>query len=169
MGSEDGQFNLLSRILLLTIPTLCCIYRIITTQLMVRSITHKSSAVISPTSRSSNKLKHPRAIAVDSGGVLYVSEWECDGVYLFSSQGEFVVSLCLDTVRLRVRLLDLLNRPETETKNFCSGKWGTAVAFTRSTAGSGSDKQPRTLLVQRENSITVMIIVFQFQRENSIM
>ncbi len=54
----------------------------------IRSITHKSSAAISST--SSDKLKHPREIAVDGGGVLYVSEWESDGVCLFSSQGEFV-------------------------------------------------------------------------------
>ena len=54
----------------------------------IRSITHKSSAAISST--SSDKLKHPRAIAMDGGGVLYVSEWGSDGVCLFSSQGEFV-------------------------------------------------------------------------------
>ena len=77
------------RISLLTIPTLCCIYRAITTILCKSSqltdISLGSAASKSPT--SGDTLKHPRAITVDGGPVLYVSEWEC---VLFSSQGELI-------------------------------------------------------------------------------
>ena len=59
----------------------------------LRALTHKSHRQNSTSPRhlsSEHQLTHPRAIAVDSGGVVYVSEWERNGVNLFSAQGEFI-------------------------------------------------------------------------------
>ncbi len=82
------------RILLLMIPTQCCIYQQSSASLLswwtvdLSLINHLACSY--KFIKYSDKLKHPRAIAVDGGGVLYVSEWESDGVCLFSSQGKFV-------------------------------------------------------------------------------
>ncbi len=97
-GCSDGQFNFPENIAIDDSNTVLYISDYYNNRVQVftadgqfiRCITHKSSTAASKSPTSVDKLKHPRAITVDGGGVLYVSEWESDGVCLFSSRGEFV-------------------------------------------------------------------------------
>ncbi len=93
-GDEEGEFNFPENIAVDDAGTLYVSdyyndrVQIFTPEgQFLRSISHKSYNTVSS---NSDKLVHPRALAVDSGGVVYVSQWECDGVCLFSPQGEFV-------------------------------------------------------------------------------
>ena len=99
-GCEDGQFNFLENI---ACDDSSNVYvtdyynnrvQVLTGEgQFLRALTLKSQGPISTSPHhlsSERQLTHPRAVAVDSGGMVYVSEWECDGVSLFSAQGKFI-------------------------------------------------------------------------------